>query len=802
MTAGWGAWGRRGGMRWTGAAILLLAATLPAMAQTDGRISGSTAAAATAPQSWQFDIPAKRLPQAIAEFSAVTGMQVLYTEAATYDHQAPALAGSYTADEALQRLLAGTGLAWRTTPTGALTVERAGGGSPPQASLLRPITVYGAKNTTVLGDTAASVGVVTAEQIETHELRSFRSAFRMMGNVLDSDWNDAGFVIRGINSEGLTPGGQPLATLYVDGAPQTVQGARRGARGLWDVEQVEVYRGPQSTLSGRAALAGAVYVKTKDPVFAWESKAQATLGTLHTQEGAATINAPLMQDQIALRLSAEYHQSKSDIEYPTYQAFDRYDDFVHDEYYQIRGKALVLPNRLPDTSFLLTYAFAHDSPDIDDIAGPVLGFSYDERRGDFNLPVFSESRSADNHNVTLAVEHDLQMPIVLSSLTTYSYTDMQRPSVNEGSAGETNVTNGYQQESIASQELRANYAGSRTTAVAGFYLAKETGRSQTERPNYFGRSTLVKGTSDLLNAAAFGEVVYEVLPSWKILAGGRVDYADQKNTSYSATNGVVITDSESTSSELVPLPKLGLIKELLPGHSLAFTVQRAFRNGGTGVQFSSGQSYTYDPEYAWNYEAAYKGSFLADRLQVGANLFYMDWSNQQVEVQQNPLDFTSTIVTNAASSTVKGFELDGRFAVNEQLSSFASIGYVDTQFRDFVDRNLGDLSGLAFPEAPKWNIAFGGTWEAPNGLFVGADAKYLSDYLARIDSAPFEYLDGYLVTNMQAGYRGQGWDLTLFAENLFDESYFTYEARDAAGEGIAATLGPRRVFGISLTARF
>ncbi|MFC3229720.1 TonB-dependent receptor domain-containing protein [Marinibaculum pumilum] len=783
------------------ALLACLAATAaiapPARAQSQESGTGSTAS-----RTWRFDIPAKPLPQAIADFSAITGMQVLYTEAATYDHQAPALSGSFTAGEAMGRLLDGSGLAWRTTPTGALTIERAGGPAPSQTSFLKPITVYGAKNSTVLGDSTASVAVVTAEEIERHELRDLDSTFRMMGNVLDGDWNDAGFVIRGINSEGLTPGGQPLASIYVDGTQQTVQGARRGASGLWDVEQVEVYRGPQSTLSGRAALAGAVYVKTKDPVFDWESKAQATVGTLHTYGGAATVNAPVLKDQVALRLSAEYEQSKSDLHYPTYEAFDRYDDFVHDTYYQVRGKALFLPNALPDTSALLTYSFAHDAPTIDDIAGPGLGFSYDDRRGDFNLPVFTEVRSSDTHNASLEIQHDLEAPVTLTSLTSYSFTDLQRPSINEGTAGETNVTEGYFKESIASQEFRANYDGVRLTAVAGIYLAQETSKNTRDRPNYFGRTTHLEGSEDLFNAAAFGEAVYEVIPTWKVVAGGRLDYVDRRNSTYSTTNGAVVTDTDTSNTDLVPLPKLGLIKELAPGHSLGFTVQRAFRTGGAGANGVTGQTFTYKPEYAWNYEASYRGSFLADRLQVAANVFYMDWSDQQVEVQQIAGNFNSNIITNAASSTVKGFELDSRFTVNDQLTTFASIGYVDTQFREFVDANLGDLSGLSFPEAPKWNIAVGGTWEAPNGLFIGADAKYLSSYLSRLDGAPFEYLDAYIVANMQAGYRGEGWDLTLWAENLFDNDYFTYEALNAADQGIAATLGPRRVFGATVTARF
>jgi len=131
-----------------------------------------------------------------------------------------------------------------------------------QQQKLEDVVVYGARTSDSLLDTQASVGVLTSESIVEKDIQNLRDAFRLFGNVMDSDWVDAGFVIRGVSSEGLTPGGAPLATIYVDGAAQTVQGARRGLRGLWDVSQVEIYRGPQSTLSGRAALAGAIYQRS------------------------------------------------------------------------------------------------------------------------------------------------------------------------------------------------------------------------------------------------------------------------------------------------------------------------------------------------------------------------------------------------------------------------------------------------------------------------------------------------------------------------------------------------------------
>ncbi len=779
-----------------GAATAALVLGLPAGG------GGQALADQVAQDARRYDIalPAQPLADAIAALSAQTGTPVVYTEPSVATRQAPALSGRFTAEEALDRLLAGSGLRSTYTASGALTIAKA----PEDSRTLRlaPVQVYGAKTTASLDDTLASVGVVTEEEIEKRQIGSFRDAFRTMGNVMDGDWTDAGFVIRGVNSEGLTPGGAPLASVYVDGAPQTVQGARRGARGLWDVEQVEVYRGPQSTLSGRAALAGAVYVKTKDPVFEREAKVQSTVGTMGTVGGAFMGNTPVLDDQVALRISGEYETSGNDINYPDYESFDRYDEFSEDEYYQLRGKLLLQPNSLPDTSGLLTYSFSHDSPRVRDVAGPGLGFDYSDRRGDFNLPVFSEARTAETHNLSFELTHDVNAALSFTSLTTYSGTDLNRASVNEGTAGETNFTSGTQEQYIATQEVRANYEAGRWAGVLGAYLAKEESDVGYRRPDYFGRSDISENTSEAFNAALFGEATYEFVPTWKVLAGGRMDYTDETNDSFFSRNGVAITDQSTSFDETVFLPKLGLIKDLAPGHTLGFTVQQGFRSGGAGVQSSTGQAYTFDAEKAWTYEASYKGTFLDGRLRTSANVFFMDWSDQQVELQEDPADFNSSRITNAASSTTKGFELEGTYLFTPGFSTFASVGYVDTEFEDFDDVSLGDLSGMPFPEAPEWNLAIGGFYEHKSGFFAGADAKYVSEYLSRLDFAPHEYVDGYWVANAQLGYQTGGLRLTLFAENLFDEEYFVYESKDATGQSVAASLGAGRVVGVTASLKF
>ncbi len=785
-------------------ATLMLATTAitatPTKAATEPPLAKVSAPElAQEPEVRTFAIPAQPLAAALARYSDVTGVSFAYKTGDFSGIRSPGVRGNLTAAQALGHLLAGTGVTFEFTGERTVALNRA---RESAVTAMQAISVYGSKSVQSLNDVTSSVGIVKSEEIEKRNLTSFREAFRVLGNVNDSDWPDSGFVIRGINSEGMTPGGtKPLATLYVDGTPQTVYGARRGARGLWDVEQIEVYRGPQSTLSGRAALAGAIYLKTADPSFDWEGAANMTIGTMNTRGGAIMVNAPVIEDQVAMRLSAQYESSESDLNYPDYEDFDRFDEFVTDQFYQIRGKVLFLPAALPDTSAVLSYSYSHDSPNTNDIGGANVGHEYGERRGDFNSAVFAESRSADTQNISFEIKHDLIPELELTSLTTYSFTAMERPSVNESTAGEANFTQGANESFLASQELRANLDSGPWRVVAGVFASIEEDQNHYRRPANFNRSDYSESYEKVVNMAAFGEVAYEFLPTWQIVGGGRVDHTDQNNANYFTRNGAVRTNTRTSFDELVFLPKIGLVKDLSPDQTVAFTVQKGFRSGGAGVQTSTGRTFSYDAEFAWNYELSYKGSFLNDRLQLTANAFYMQWKDQQVEIQEDPNDGNSDYTTNAANSSVMGFEVESQYAVTKEVSTFASIGYSATEFEEFNDQTYGDLGGFPFPQAPRWNLAFGTRYEDPTGFFIGGDAKYVSHFLARFGNAPQEYLDGYWVANVQAGFRNETWQAVLYVENALANDYFTYHDRNTT-EDIAATLGPRRVFGVSVTGKF
>ena len=576
---------------------------------------------------------------------------------------------------------------------------------------------------------------------------------------------------------------------------------------MWDVSQVEIYRGPQSTLSGRASLAGAIYIKTNDPTFDWQMGGQFTYGEHATTEGALMLGGPIVANRLAFRMTGEYQRSKSDLNYPLYEQFSAFSEFAEDEYYQFRGKLLLTPTALNGGRALLTYAFAHDSPLYDDIAGPGLGFEYSERRGDLNAgtPFYQANRETDNHSVSLDVTRPISDMLMFTSTTTYAFTRLDRSSINSGTPGEVYTAEGFEDQTYATQEFRLNFNSDRLQWVAGLYGAYQDSEIDAVTATFFsgGRTDTSRPTSKAYNVAAFGEVNYEFVPTWKVTVGARGDYETQEQNYFFSREYAnpaftdVLRMGTSENDGFTFLPKAAIVKEFMPGRSLGFTVQRGYRSGGAGVDPTDGSAYDFNPEYTWNFELSYRGNYFDDRMTLAANVFYTDWTDQQVEIQQIPQDFTSTVILNAGASHLYGGEIESQFRITPELSTFVAIGYVETQFDDFVS-SVGVFDGMPFPEAPKWTVSVGADYNHSSGFFIGADARHVSGYLARdLQNEPVDRVGDYIIASVRAGYRAENWSITVFSDNVFDEEYFLY--KDVIGTfDCCGTLGPRRVTGVTL----
>lgn len=699
-----------------------------------------------------------------------------------------------------------------------------------RAAELAPVVVAGERVRRGLSQTFGSVAVVGADALRDAGIDRLEEAFRLTANARDADFVDAGIVIRGVNSEGVGgPAGSPLATVYVDGVAQTRNGARRGALGAWDLRQVEVWRGPQSTLSGRNALAGKVELLSNDPSMRWEAAVQGEAGSFARQQQAALVSGPLVADRLAFRVSAERRRAAGQVDYPLYAGFPKLRERAEDDYRQARAKLLWTPRGESGPRALLSASSTYDSPSYADVdgasaqaavgpGGPAEGavagaLDYGRRVwGLQTLPAFVEARSTRNDQGSLELSWPLADAWTVTALGTLLRTDTRRPSVDL-------ATDGRIDERERAGELRTAYTGRRLEGVVGLYTLDgdfTDDRDQRRPGEAFVRQDRRAG--GFTNLAAYGEARWRVRPRWTLVAGGRYDrerqdFANAARRVDAATGAVGRATGDTADATFAAfLPKAGLTFDLGGGSTLGLTAQRAYRAGGAALNAVTGQPYRFRPEYAWNYELAWRGAVRAadggERLRYGVNAFRLDWHDQQLNIPQVPGDFTSDVILNAGRSTVTGGEAELAGRVAGGLTAFGSLGVAATRFERFRFVQFGqelNFAGEPFPQAPRASGVLGAEYRAGDGplrgAFLGGDANFASAALSRslLEGGPRDRLPGYGLVNLRAGWRGAALGLnrlaiTGYVENAGDRTVFRYRYDDPQSQ--VATLGSRRVAGV------
>ncbi|MEM9168642.1 MAG: TonB-dependent receptor [Pseudomonadota bacterium] len=224
------------------------------------------------------------------------------------------------------------------------------GGASAQGAVGDEIIVTGTKLSTSVQDLDTSVEIFDADRLDREQIIDIGDIFLKTPNVSSRGGAAGAISIRGIGRGGVGGAGQGVTSnIYVDGAPLSGNALSRGPNSLWDVAQVEVLRGPQSSVQGRNALAGAIIVNTADPTYEYEGKARFTYGSFDTYQAAAALSGPIIKDQLAARIAVDYQDTDGFItNVVAGRSADRRESLL------LRGKILFEPEFLPDFSTKLT----------------------------------------------------------------------------------------------------------------------------------------------------------------------------------------------------------------------------------------------------------------------------------------------------------------------------------------------------------------------------------------------------------------------------------------------------------------
>ena len=700
---------------------------------------------------------------------------------------------------------------------------------------LGTITVTGQKSERSLAETDGSVTVVFPGESEGAAGAAYDvfGVAERLANVTPFA-GGSGVAIRGIGQTGfssgptfgqtnylVTRGPSDLVATYVDGIPVSAYAGPLG--GFWDVDQIEVLRGAQSTVLGRGSLGGAVIIESADPTFTLEAAGQLSTGTTNGGLGTSfAVSGPIVDDRLAYRVVFDRQRGPNFIENVT---LDENGDMrkllnrrVKLLYAGESGAEMELSTFFSEAQVGTLYVDAGSWPD------------QRVTRADVNTRL--------NNDVTgssLRGSWPLSDVLSLESATVwvkeYATQDLD-PDQTE--VEEILTAIGFQKNDAqfnddvrtVSQELRLRYTGERFNGFIGAYYEDFEGIAKTSSP-IFGRKSIQQNIS---TAALFGEGKWSITEKMDLTLGLRAE-TEENRTAIDAT----INDLQETLGALalsrcinpltgqpipasacspqagptesltkpvdkkydknfsILLPKLGLSYAVTPETRLYGTVQRGYRAGGAGASLVNAVPFEFDPETTWNVDLGIRHKSADGRLRFSSNLFYVDWQDQQLQIpipELGAIDFKSV---NAGRSESYGLELDADYQATQRLRLFGAVGLLKTAITDAPEpeeTDDEDWTDNSFTTAPATTISAGLHYDFDNGMDFSLVANWRDKFFSDVANSPEEEVDGRLLVDVGVGYDFTNRDLRLDFKitNLFDEKYINHSYIKPIKDDLVNTL--------------
>jgi len=652
-------------------------------------------------------------------------------------------------------------------------------GQSPSDRGVEELIIYGTKQDLTYQEVAVSVEVFDEVRIEREALFSLDDLLLRTPNATTSGTGN--IAIRGIDRDGIGGAGQGVTSnVYLDGVPIATFALSFGFESLWDIEQVEVLRGPQSTVQGRNALAGAIVITTKDPTYDWEVAGRARYAEFDTQQFAGVVSGPLVEDQLAFRFAVDYQSTDGFIDDVLVDNANA--DFA--ENLLLRGKILAEPAALPGlrAELIVDYNKTETGRSTSFLALPVPAtdpsfFDFDP----FDRLNFTEPQANDSDSLRLIgdLTYELTDNLTLRGIGTFEETERFRRLGDPDNPLSFN-NNGINDDVVRtySGELRAEYRFGRWSGSVGAYYFEDDQDLFFDFEVPLGPQvlfplnppdTLISGTlasvTETQNFAFYGQTRFDVTDRLSVSFAIRYDQEEFATTGEQVSTpaltppdciasvpGVIVGAPVPVvdvpcaallpTSEAVPqsdtfdaiLPRGTITYNVTPGASVFFSAQRGYRAGGTFVtQNAAGVTFgTFDPEFLTNYEIGFRSQWFGGQLVVNGNAFLSFLNDQQLVIPGPSGSFLDAETVNAGESTLYGFELVADYSPLEGLHFFGSFGYLDAEFDDFPFALPGlpfdNLAGNDLPQAPEVSFTVGGSYEHATGLFVDASLNYTSGF--------------------------------------------------------------------------
>lgn len=655
---------------------------------------------------------------------------------------------------------------------------------------LDTVVITGEKFDRDLKNTASSVSIKTSKELEREELgnSSVHQVLVDMPNVVYSETIGAP-IIRGQDTQGphngqnvFWGGTVPRATINLDGHYLNYNEMYFGGTSIWDVDQIEVFRGPQTTSQGANAIAGAIIVNTKDPSFTPGLDYQVEAGNYKSRRASIAATGPLAGEDLAGRIAVDYSSRDTFIKYknPKFVKSGIDHDF---KALTVRSKLLWVPTDLPDLDVKLTFSHTSSNRPTQESAS---GKFSDLEHLTNTMPTWNQISNTGIVDIGYALTDEVK----LSNQLQYTHSSVNRE------LGTPNNGDATVKQSNWSNETRVTFGRLDDTlsGMGGLYLAKTKTDEELE----------LRGISSFddekKNLGIFGELNYRITDKLTLTTGLRFqrDQVDRQGKSIFSPNSVNYNQTFTAW-----LPKVSLAYAINPQWTVGGLVSRGYNPGGVSLNISAGQWEEFNQEKVWNYELFTRTSLLDNRLNLNANLFFMDFEDYQynIPVEVSPTLYQSYTV-NAKKSHAYGLEVGADYRLLDNLTIKAGAGALRSKV-DKVAHNAQNYKGSEFAKSPGYTLSLGVSWDVTDQLNMSANARRLDNYYSDLENKKDNAINGYSVVDLRSSYQiNPQLEIYGYVKNLFDNRFATYKQTNRGIGGLEAAMTEPRMFGVGFKGSF
>jgi len=651
----------------------------------------------------------------------------------------------------------------------------------------------------------ASIVLLGSKEIDDQAVNHFEELSYLVPNLnfAASDSRARYFQIRGIGERSGYQGTPNSSVGFlVDDIDYSGQG---GIATTFDIDQVEIHRGPQGSRIGANALAGLIYIKTKDPTKEFESTGRVVLGSYGRKSIGLATGGPLkISDDITYRLALHKHEDDG---FRKNIYLNRSNTSKKDE---LTSRFKVNWEVSDETSvkLLLSRVNLNDPADIWTLDGSLNTLSDrpgmdSQKTNSFGLNIFSQFDGFNFQSLTSSTNTD----VTFSYDADWGNSESWHPYVYDyfSETIRNRETKSQEFRLLSNENLQATNQRIQWVLGISYLEIKETNFKKDDG-NYgdpsdpFGPYFSESSSSSYYqseNVSLFGSINYSFTDSLQLSLGlRREDWKANYNDTF---------EEKFRPSNMMNGGKISLIKST-ENSNLFASIARGYKQGGFNLGLGLGSSNVniiYDPEYLLNYEVGINTKSLDSRIRFSAVLFYSDREDQQVLIstQVDPSDPNtfSFLTKNAAEGVNYGLELNVDYEINDSLNIYTRIGLLETEIKNWKSRS--DLEGREQAHAPKNSYSLGLNWSLNQNSFLRIDT---------VGKSKFYYSDShdnksrsYALTNLSLGYQFDQLEVSLWMRNVFNK-YYSVRGFYFGNEppNFEATLyerhGDPRHFGLSL----